>query len=344
MKNFIAILILAGASSCGSTNKVHISVREPSPVTLPAYAQKAGIINRSETDPKNQIFDMVDIVLSMESAVLDKEGAAASIDALQYTLGQNDRFSSVSAVKETLYRQSTSGVFPAPLAWPNIEKIAKTSNTDLLFSLEVFDTESKVSYATATKTLTTPLGSVPMIEHIATMVTRVRTGWRIYAPRERQILDEYMMHNTLSFEGRGINPAAALAAMLERKEAVKATGNSAGEAYGQRILPYYLRVSRDYYVKGSESLKAAKRKAQGGNWNGAAELWKKETNNNETKIAGRACYNMAIINEINGNLDEAIGWAQKAYEDHSIRLALRYIKVLENRKISNSILEDQAKR
>ncbi len=344
MKNFILILTLAGASSCASTNKVHISVLEPSPVTLPAYAQKAGIINRSETDPKNRVFDVVDKVLSLESAELDKAGAAAGIDALNFTLRQNDRFTSVSPLKETFYQQATSGVFPAPLSWADIERVAKRNNFDILFSLEVFDTESSVNYATGSRTLNTPLGKVPMVEHIATMVTRVRAGWRIYAPNERQILDEYVMHNTLSFEGRGINPAAALAAMLERKEAVKATGNRAGEAYGQRILPYYLRVSRDYYVKGADAFKIAKRRAQGGNWTGAATLWEQETGNSKAKIAGRACYNMAIINEINGNLDEAIGWAQKAYEDYNIRLALRYIKVLENRKISNSILADQAKR
>lgn len=343
MKNIILLFFLASITSCVSTNKVHISVLEPSPVTLPQYAQKAGIINRSETDPKNRVIDVVDKVLSLESATLDKEGAAASIDALQYTLKQNDRFSSVAPINEVYYRQSTSGVFPAPLSWPDIEKIARNSHANILFSLEIFDTESKVSYATGAKTLNTPLGKVPMVEHIATMITRVRAGWRIYAPQERQILDEYVMHNTLSFEGRGINPAAALAAMLERKEAVKATGNRAGETYGQRILPYYLRVSRDYFVKGSDTFKTAKRRAQGGNWTGAADLWKQETSNSKAKIAGRACYNMAIINEINGNLDEAIGWAQKAYADYNIRLALGYIKVLENRKVSNSILQDQAK-
>ncbi len=344
MKNLIVILIMAGASSCVSTNKVHISVLEPSPVHLPDYAKKTAIINRSETDPRNRVFDVADKVFSLESAELDKAGAAASIDGLQFTLRQNDRFTDVLPVQETFYRQSVSGVFPAPLGWTDIDNIAHHSGAELLFSLEVFDTESKINYATGSKTLNTPLGKVPMVEHIATMVTRVRTGWRIYAPRERQLLDEYIMHHTLSFEGRGINPAAALAAMLERKEAVKNTGNRAGEAYGQRISPYYRRVSRDYYVRGSDALKTAKRRAQGGNWSGAADLWEQETGSTKAKTAGRACYNMAIINEINGNIDAAIGWAQKAYEDYNIRLALQYIKILENRKINNNILADQVKR
>ncbi len=50
------------------------------------------------------------------------------------------------------------------------------------------------------------------------------------------------------------------------------------------------------------------------------------------KIAGRACYNRAIMNEINGSLDEAPGCAQKSYEDYGIRPALKYIRILEDRK------------
>lgn len=41
---------------------------------------------------------------------------------------------------------------------------------------------------------------------------------------------------------------------------------------------------------------------------------------------------MAIINEINGSLDDALGWAQKSYEDYGIRPALKYIRILEDRK------------
>jgi hypothetical protein len=41
------------------------------------------------------------------------------------------------------------------------------------------------------------------------------------------------------------------------------------------------------------------------------------------------------------DLDLAISWAQKAYEDYKNRLALRYIDILEYRKTSNRILQNQ---
>ena len=39
---------------------------------------------------------------------------------------------------------------------------------------------------------------------------------------------------------------------------------------------------------------------------------------------------MAIINEINGDLESALKWAQKSYEDTNNKLALRYVRILEN--------------
>ena len=50
---------------------------------------------------------------------------------------------------------------------------------------------------------------------------------------------------------------------------------------------------------------------------------------------------MAIINEINGNLEDAITWASKAYTDYEIKEALSYIKVLKYRIQKNEELRQQ---
>jgi hypothetical protein len=176
------------------------------------------------------------------------------------------------------------------------------------------------------------------------MLTSVKTGWRIYDPSSKSILDEYTLWEDITFTGKGINPMVAAAALIDRKEAVKQVGNKAGHSYALRLLPYELSVTRDYYVKGTDNFKTAKRKAQTGNWDQAGQIWEKETDNPKEKIAGRACYNMAIISEINGDIDLAIKWAQKAYEDYNNHLALKYVDILNYRKTSNRILQDQEER
>ncbi len=157
----------------------------------------------------------------------------------------------------------------------------------------------------------------------------------------RTILDEYIIGRDLSSSGSGINPAVAASALIGRKEAVKEGGIEAGQAYASRILPYWIRVSREYFVGGDQNFKIAQRKAQSGNWDGAAEIWLEETKSPNATLAGRGCYNMAIIAEINGDLDGAIQWAQKSYETYNIRLALNYVNILRYRKQQNDLLKSQ---
>jgi GH35 family endo-1,4-beta-xylanase len=49
------------------------------------------------------------------------------------------------------------------------------------------------------------------------------------------------------------------------------------------------------------------------------------------------------LNEIDGNVDTALQWAQKAYEDYNIKLAREYSRILENRKMKLNVIEEQQK-
>lgn len=340
-KLYSLLLITFSMYSCRSTNKVFISVLQPAPVTMPANIKNVGIVNRSIVTDKNRALDVIDKVLSMEGDSLDRQVAQESIIGLADELIKNNRFTNVTAFNSIDLRTAVPGQFSAPLSWDEVDKICKDKNVDALFILELFDTDSKVSYAAVPISIRTPLGNIPGIEHHANMLSTVKTGWRIYDPVQREILDEYAVARDISLSGKGVNPVAAAAAIMNRKQALKDVANKTGHAYAFRLIPYWIRVSRDYYVRGTNNFAAGKRKAQTGNWDGAAELWKKETSSSSNKIAGRACYNMAIICEINGELDTAIAWAQKAYENHNNKLALRYVNLLKNRKANDNLLKEQ---
>lgn len=345
MKKLYAIALASlTLCSCSSTNLVYISVQQPAPVTISPDIKNVGIVNRSIIKEKNKVLDMVDKVMTMEGDSLDIQASRASMVGLADELIKNNRFSNVTAFNTIDLRSTVPGQFQAPLSWDIVEKICREKHIDALFSLELFDTDSKVSYNAVPVSMKTPLGNIPGIEHHASMLTTIRTGWRIYDPAEKLILDEYPITKDITLSGKGINPVAAAGAILNRKDAVKDVSRKAGQDYALRLIPYWIRVNRDYYVKGTDNFSIAKRKAQTGNWDGAAELWKKETTASSSKIAGRACYNMAIICEINGQLDQAIDWAQKAYEDYNNKLALRYVNILKNRKENNNLLQYQQQR
>jgi hypothetical protein len=341
MKNQYVLFILFVVFCSCKTQLLYINVVQPAPVTLPSYIKSAGVINRSSPSDQTKKIDAIDKVLSLEGANLDKEGAEAGISGLTDELNRNNRFSNVKPLINIDIRSTGLGLFPSPLDWEFVAKICSENQVDALFSLELYDTDTKISYATRKTDLKTPFGVIPALEHQADMLTLVKTGWRIYDPTSKNILDEFAVNQDITFSGRGINPVVAAAALVDRKQAVKEVSVKAGQSYALRLLPTQLRVTRDYYVKGTDNFKIAKRKAQTGNWDQAGELWKSETTNPKAKIAGRACYNMAIISEINGNLDVAVEWAKKSYEDYNNRLALRYIDILNYRRDSDRILQIQ---
>lgn len=342
-KYLFAIVLWAAVSSC-KMNDLYLNVLQPAPVTLSPEIRKIGIINRSVPTDETKLVDIVDKILSLEGSDLDRDGAMESIAGLTEELKLNDRFSEVKSLKDIDFRASAVGVLPPQLSWDIVEKVCNETGMDALFALERFDTDTRLNYSTHNTEIKTPLGSIPGIEHDAAMETIIKTGWRIYDPALKTIPDEFNFAESLVFHAKGINPVAAAGSLLGRKDAVKQVSRNAGHSYAMRIIPFRLRVTREYFVKGTDNFKIARRKAQNGKWDEAGSLWETETGNSKSKIAGRASFNMAVINEINGNLEDALGWAQKAWEDYKIRPALEYARILEGRLYNKELLQIQAKR
>ena len=343
MKKLFPLFIIAILLSSCKMNQLYLNVVEPAPVTLSQDIKRVGVINRSVPTDETKILDIVDKALTLEGVDLDKDGAAQAILGLSGELLNNKRFDDVKTLTDIDFRTpSLMGIFPVPLSWDIVTRICNETGTDALFSLEYYDTDTKIRYSTHDGGQKAVLGiKVPGIIHQADMETIVKTGWRIYDPGSRVIADEYHHIQSVVFSGRGVTPLVAIAGLIGRKDAVTEVSNKAGHVYALRLIPYELRVMRDYFVKGTYNFKIARRKAQVGKWNEAGELWEQETKNPKRKVAGRATYNMAIINEINGDPDSALGWAQKAWEYYKIRPALRYVNILENRMVKTDILREQ---
>jgi hypothetical protein len=341
VKKLLILSISAFLISSCKMQEIYLNVLEPAPVTVPSYIKSAGVIDRSEPADATKKFDAIEKTVTLEGSKLDKEGTEASVSGLTGELMKNNRFTEIKPLTTVKATSPGMGMFPPPLDWETVTTICKDNNVDALFSLELFDTDTKVSYQLKKSTGKTLLGALTGYEQQADMLTTVKTGWRIYDPAGKNILDEIAITKDLTFSSTGLTPVIAASALIDRKEAVKQVGSNAGIAFAQRILPYEISVTRNYYVKGTDNFKIGMRKARTGNWDDAAGLWMKETSNPSGKIAGRACYNMAIISEIKGSLDVAIEWARKSYEDYNNREALNYVNILKNRQANSRVIQEQ---
>lgn len=313
--------------SCSSTNLMTLSANEPAPVSLPPNAKTAAVVNRSYAADDSRTVDAIHRTLGFESRNFQAAGAGASLAGLTDALIRSNRFVAVKPLTNLDLRSYGAGIFPVTMSWDTVERICRENHADILFSLELFDADSRVAVNLAA------LGQPSNVK------TQVKTGWRIYDPSTRTVLDQFVICRDLTFQGGNIISTSS--AMLGQKEAVIKAGNHAGEDYGSRIIPWSQRVSRFYYVRGNGSFKVGKRMAQAGDWDEAGKLWMEATKSPSGKVAGRGCYNMAIISEINGDLTGALAWAKKAYEVYRTPYALDYVNILQQRLNNEALLRSQ---
>ena len=338
---YLIFILVVALSSC-KTNLVYINATNPAPVTISNSTKNVGIVSRTTPTENNKTLNTIHQATSGETLKLIKEATAESIRGLNDALTQNKRFEIVKPIDNVELKTPVTGSFPSQLSWTEVEKICNHNGVDILFVMEIFDTELKVVPINIPNKIDNVINVLNTIAQAQVNITTiVKTGWRIYDPKNKYILDEFPLTDYLTFTANAATVLNTTEALLGRKEAIKQSANKLGHVYADRIIPYWIKVTRDYYVKGNRNFKIATRKARTGNWTGAGELWLKETESRKRKIAGRACYNMAILGEINGDLDAAIQWAQKAYENYNNRLALRYVNILKYRRKSNQRLDYQ---
>lgn len=341
----LRLLVLIGLTGsllpgCSATNRLSMTVTEPAPVALPDGVQRVGLINRSTPSEKREGLARIDAVLSAEGMRLDSLGAASALKGLADRLRLSGRFEAV-VVLEDLPEVARGGTrMPGPLTPEEIQTLCVTHGLDAVFSLAFYDTDTQVGLSLGMMEVPNELGlPIQVPAHRIRLNTQLRNGWRLYIPGAPAADDVMVYSDGFQVGGEGINPVKALESVGLRNEQVIARSRQLGYQHGGRLEPSRVRVGRDYFVRGTDAFARGKRLAQTGDWDGAAQLWEGETAHPKDKIAGRAHYNMAIINEIHGNLDRAIDWAREAYATYGTREALHYLRVLERRQAQQAQLE-----
>lgn len=338
LKTIASVAVLTiGLASC--TNSIHVQVLKPADLSLPDSINKFTVANRSLPAEGEQLGNIVEGLFSGEGIGSDKRASGEAVVGLTNGLMASPRFE-ITQVTEQLYGTGTDQM-PAPLEWSEVERLCNQSNADALIVLEIFDTDSKRRYDSKIKSRTVEGVKQEYTEHTAFLDMNVTTGWRIYYPSERMVLDNFTFDDGKTFDARAEDINTAKGRLPNKERAAKEAANIAGHSYALRISPMWVDVRRDYYTGGSADMKMATRRARSQDWVGAAQIWKKLAESSSSmKIRKRAAYNMALAAEQEGNLDLAIDWAGKA-RDLGLNRAITRINVLEQRKIDEQRASDQ---
>jgi hypothetical protein len=335
-------LVLFLLSSCSTTNQITVSTVEPSPVDFSRQIKKIGIVNSSKSSFVKSYSTRLEQLIVLEERWLAEKGTEAALTGLFDKLAKDKRFESVR-ILDTLEDHTTDfGSRPSNDTWKKIAAICEENGVDAIFSLASHDTETQF---TLKKTKIDQLDMLRSRKRESaqeiTLSTLIENGWRIYDPKRRLLIDEFTSNDEIVAKAKGVNPVEALQAIDKRRETLIAQSKNTGNVYGKRMQPTKLDVQRDYYVIGSRNFVLADDKIQNGSYHLAVQLWEEEISNPKPRLSGRACYNLAVMNEFNGNLNAAMNWALKSYNLYKQDSTLDYITTLERRQAQSDVLKEQ---
>jgi hypothetical protein len=327
IKLFLLAFVFAGCSKYG-----YVTLNYPlnPEVYIPENIKSIALVNRSLTKDQDKKNTIIESIATGEIAGYDRFASDECLKGVFDNINGRTDIKFIIPPKTRLYGTGTRET-PELLDWKLVQSICASSEANALLVLETFDSNSDILATAVNDQVNTIInGGVPKPAVPNQIKMNVVCFWRLYDPSSKTIIDQYQVTKNLTFSGVGRD------FLSPPPDALPNTAYAAGQEYIQRYLPGYYTVRRDLYKKGKGSakqqFKAAFRRAEVANWQGAIDAWSDIAKNANQKNAGRACLNIAVSYEVLGNTDLALQWVKKAYEDYDDKLARDYAKILLKRK------------
>ena len=339
MRNFIFLLIVSVFMSCG-TSTVMVNVQRPADISVPQTVQDVVIANRSIAGKGNKAGNILEGIFSGEGIGADKKGSEYCMMGLTNMLQNSERYNLKNAGDIVLNGTGTSK-FPPLLSWSDVESVCSSYGADALIVLSTFDSDSRIFEGkSVVRTKKVKGAKIKVVEYPVTMIMEIESGWRIYDLTTKKIVDVSSFTEVKEFYSKGSSYNDARLRLPSKRSALKESGVFAGEKYGFRITPIWIKVSRTYYTGKAEELKLAKDYVKRGDWDQAIEIWKPLTENIDIKTSRRAYFNLALASEIKGSLQTAVDYAKKS-EQMGEKQASSYIITLKKRIRDEERLKEQ---
>ncbi|WP_205503325.1 DUF6340 family protein [Rufibacter psychrotolerans] len=287
----LAFVVLAAP---GCTSILYLDREQPAVVQLPDSTLSLLLVQRYDAsllpykkDRKIEVY---------------RDGARQALDAVQHELSLDSGFQVVLADSSLFLKKSTEERL---LNQQKVQQLCREYNTSLLLVLDTLDAYMEQTTVTRDKD---EKGNVSKTAEYSLVVT---AKWKLFN-QEGKLLDEAFLTQSEPYSSRAvISGLFALGpAMANAGEAVNRNAASLGRQYAQRFYPTKLTIAKEYYHQ--KELAQAAEMIRLSEWEKASELLVPLASGKASAVTGKAAYNLAVINEIQGNLPEAKRWADVA--------------------------------
>jgi len=306
----------------------------PAKEELPADIQSITLMNRSMTDQfENYREDSLQMYFyrkgyQLSKIVLDSTASDTTIMALAALLFESGRYDVVVPVNRNLKRNLPYEFLPDTLSPGQVSQICTDYDTDALMVLERFSTKVMADYSSE-KYLDARTGYFN--SYYASLDLKYNAFFRIYKPGNKTLVKRIELIDTINWESTDNSQERMLSKLPSIKQAMINAGIKVALDIDEKLSPTWTSEKRGYFLFKSKDDPGQKYMNEN-NYVEAGKYWAEMAQSKDKKIRSKAEYNLALISELDGDLDGAIDWGLKSFYSYYRHQTETYLKRLQIRK------------
>lgn len=275
-----------GLCACSSIQTIAFDQLTPAQVSLPEQVKSVAVVNNmpSVAEPKSNLATF---------GQLDGEGKATA-EALAGVLADSRYFNQVIICDSALNEAAAAGNELRRLHHDEVVELAAGLGVDAIFSLD------RVWVQNEKKEIFYP-GIAEGWPYLQTRITPVLS---VYSPVREKPLYTVSFTDSVEWDWSQIP---------SDKELLGQVAHISADMLGRKLVPYWRQTERLYFTGGCVEMRDAAVCIGEGDWQGACAEWKRLYDRRKSgKMKGRAAFNLALGAEMQGELEEAEKWLEKA--------------------------------
>jgi len=329
-RNLIYLFTFCGIVSlisCETTSVIPIRIYDPAKIKLPDSAYCFTLVNRLNFPIGKESND---IKSEIDSFALNNIAHQKLFEGVEDVLYGSELIDTVTIVQKAREDKDSLNfdIELKSMNWDTIRAISERNRSDVVISLDGLNITNVYSAKPAYS-----FGSYfdALFYRIGTLKIYLSALFRVYDPEKMYLIEKYFYSDTIFWESEGTSLHSAIRNLPSKKDAISEAAYWSGFNYGERFIPKWEDVDRFYFTRGHPKLREASILTREDKWLDAAKIWKVMAYGPDKKAASCAALNMALVSEMNDNLDAALNWAKKSYSLDKKESVEQYLKVLVER-------------
>ena len=263
----------------------------------------------------------------LSNIVLDSTAADTTIRALAELMFESGRYDVVVPLERNIKRSQSYEIIPDTLQPDQVREICTNFKTDALMVMERFVTKTMADYSEEKYAD----ASGPVYSFNATLDLKYNAFFRIYKPGAKTLIKEIELNDTIYWESSDYTQERLFSKLPSIKQALINAGIKVALDVDSKLSPTWTPEKRGYFLFKSKDDQGQLFMSEN-KYDDAAKYWAEMAKSTNKKTRSKAEFNLALISELNGNIDQAIEYGLKSFYSHYRFQTETYLKKLDARK------------